>query len=218
MPTRHPHQNPADLASCTGLYVVTCVRPWAAGREPIKLSAEGRAPARTDEELLPCRRSPSKQPGSLGGGPAIFGRKGATRHGRHRLHSAGDSGGARGLLRGQAVEDKGPMGHRVAEPGLSTLRHVHARDPPAHINSGSDVGRMDMPKMRLQGRQVWARAGCTLRRHARVPQVGAVASSRFQPLRVFRLVPDDGVAAGCCRAELNDESSGHACERSAPAR
>jgi hypothetical protein len=28
------------------------------------------------------------------------------------------------------------------------------------------VGRMDVPEMRLQGRQVWARAGCTLRRHA----------------------------------------------------
>ena len=82
------------------------------------------------------------------------------------------------------------MGHRVAEPGLSTLRHVHARDPPARINRGSDVGRMDMPKMRLQGRQVWARAGCTLRRHARVPQVGAVAPSLFQPLRIFELVPD----------------------------
>jgi hypothetical protein len=82
------------------------------------------------------------------------------------------------------------MGHRVTEPGLSTLRHVHARDPPARINRGSDVGRMDVPKMRLQGRQVWARAPCTLRRHARLPQVGAVAPGRFQPLRVFELVPD----------------------------
>ncbi len=27
-------------------------------------------------------------------------------------------------------------------------------------------GRMDVPEMRLQGRQVWARADCTLRRHA----------------------------------------------------
>jgi hypothetical protein len=27
------------------------------------------------------------------------------------------------------------------------------------------VGRMDVPEMRLQGRQVWARAGCTLRPH-----------------------------------------------------
>jgi hypothetical protein len=82
------------------------------------------------------------------------------------------------------------MGHRVTEPGLSTLRHVHARDPPARINRGSDVGRMDVPEMRLQGRQVWARAPCTLRRHARLPQVGAVAPGRFQPLRVFELVPD----------------------------
>jgi hypothetical protein len=51
------------------------------------------------------------------------------------------------------------------------------------------VGRMDMPKMRLQGRQVWARAGCTLRRHTRVPQVGAVAPGRFQPLRIFAWFP-----------------------------
>jgi hypothetical protein len=43
------------------------------------------------------------------------------------------------------------MGHRVAEPGLSTLRHVNARDPEARINRGSDVGRMDVPEMRLQG-------------------------------------------------------------------
>jgi hypothetical protein len=56
-----------------------------------------------------------------------------------------------GLLRRQAVEDEGPMGHRVAEPGLSTLRHVNARDPEARINRGSDVGRMDVPEMRLQG-------------------------------------------------------------------
>ena len=117
----------------------------------------------------------------------------------HRVHSAGDRRGACRLLRRPAVEDEGPMGHRVTEPGLSTLRHVHARDPPARINRGSDVGRMDVPKMRLQGRQVWARAGCTLRRHARVPQVGAVAPSRFQP-------PDFAwsrcvVAAGCRRAE-----------------
>jgi hypothetical protein len=61
---------------------------------------------------------------------------------------------------------KGRWGHRVAEPGLSTLRHVHARDPTARINCGSNVGRMDVPQMRLQGRQVWARADCTLRRHA----------------------------------------------------
>jgi len=81
------------------------------------------------------------------------------------------------------------MGHRVAEPGLSTLRHVHARDPPARINRGGDVGRMDLPEMRLQGRQVWARAGCTLRRHTRVPQVGAVAPGRFQPLRIFAWFP-----------------------------
>lgn len=142
----------------------------------------------------------AKQPGSLGRGVAIFGRKGATRHGRHRLHSAGDSGGARGLLRGQAVEDEGPMGHRVTEPGLSTLRHVHARDPPARIDRGSDVGRMDVPEMRLQGRQVWARAGCTLRRHARVPQVGAGApvafsrsgSSNWFPMRRCSRLPSRG--------------------------
>jgi hypothetical protein len=36
---------------------------------------------------------------------------------------------------------------------------------------------------------------------ARVPQVGAVAPSRFQPLPTFELVPDDVVAAGCRRAE-----------------
>jgi hypothetical protein len=160
-----------------------------------------RAAPGTDEERLPCRRSPSKQPVSPGGGVAIFGGKGATRHGRHRLHSAGNSRGARRLLRRQAVEDEGPMGHRVAEPGLSTLRHVHARDPPARINCGSDVGRMDVPEMRLQGRQVWARAPCTLRRHARVPQVGAVAPGRFQPRRIFELVSDDVVAAGYRRAE-----------------
>jgi hypothetical protein len=81
------------------------------------------------------------------------------------------------------------MGHRVAESGLSTLRHVNARDPPARINRGRDVGRMDVPEMRLQGRQVWARAGCKLRRHARVPQVGAVAPSRFQPFRIFAWFP-----------------------------
>ena len=142
----------------------------------------------------------AKQPGSLGRGVAIFGRKGATRHGRHRPHSAGNSRGARGLLRRQAVEDEGPMGHRVAEPGLSTLRHVHARDPPARIDRGSDVGRMDVPEMRLQGRQVWARAGCTLRRHARVPQVGAGApvafsrsgSSNWFPMRRCSRLPSRG--------------------------
>jgi len=72
------------------------------------------------------------------------------------------------------------MGHRVAEPGLSTLRHVHARDPPARINRGSDVGRMDMPKMRLQGRQVWARAGYTLRRLA------SRKSARLRPVAFSR--------------------------------
>ena len=108
------------------------------------------------------------------------------------------------------------MGHRVAEPGLSTLRHVHARDPPARINRGGDVGRMDLPEMRLQGRQVWARAGCTLRRHARVPQVGAVAPSRFQPPDL-RLVPLRRCSRLPSRGTHNDGSR-HACERSAPAR
>ena len=168
--------------------VVTCVP--ALGRRPrADQTLRERAAPGTDEELLPCRRSPSKHPGSPDGGPAIFGRKGATHHGRHRFHSTGDSRGACRLLRRQAVEDEGPMGHRVAEPGLSTLRHVHARDPPARINRGGDVGRMDLPEMRLQGRQVWARAGCTLRRHTRVPQVGAVAPGRFQPLRIFAWFP-----------------------------
>jgi hypothetical protein len=144
-------------------------------------------PARTRNSCRAVHRR--KQPGSPGGGVAIFGRKGATRHGRHRFHSAGDSRGARGLLRREAVEDEGPMGHRVAEPGLSTLRHVHARDPPARINRGSDVGRMDVPEMRLQGRQVWARAGCTLRRHARVPQVGAVRPVAFSRSRSSNWFP-----------------------------
>ena len=159
----------------------------------------------------------AKQPGSLGRGVAIFGRKGATRHGRHRLHSAGDRGGARGLLRGQAVEDEGPMGHRVAEPRLSTLRHVHARDPPARIDRGSDVGRMDVPEMRLQGRQVWARAGCTLRRHARVPQVGAGAPVAFSRSGSSELVPDASLQPATVARNHNDESR-HACERTAPAR
>jgi hypothetical protein len=146
-----------------------------------------------NEELPPCCQSPSKQPSPLGGGVAIFGWKGATRHGRHRFHSAGDSRGARRLLRRQAVEDEGPMGHRVAEPGLSTLRHFNARDPQARINRGSDVGRMDVPEMRLQGRQGWPRAGCTLRRHAllaygrRVADVDHVARSARQ--RHHRVAP-----------------------------
>jgi hypothetical protein len=165
MPPRRPHQNPADSASCTDLYVVTCVPVF--GRRPRADKALGKEPrSGTDEELPPCCQSPSKQRSCLGGGVAIFGQEGATHHGRHRFHSTGDSRGARRLLRRQAVEDEGPMGHRVAEPGLSTLRHVNARDPQARINCGSDVGRMDVPEMRLQGRQVWARAGCTLRRHA----------------------------------------------------
>jgi hypothetical protein len=117
------------------------------------------------------------------------------------MESAGDSRGARRLLRRQAVEDEGPMGHRVAEPGLSTLRHVHARDPPARIDCGSDVGWMDVPEMRLQGRQVWARAPCTLRRHARVPQVGAVAPSLFQPLRIFAWFPLTSLQPAARRAQ-----------------
>jgi hypothetical protein len=62
------------------------------------------------------------------------------------------------------------------------------------------VGRMDVPEMRLQGRQVWARAGCTLRRHARVPQVGAGApvafsrsgSSNWFPMRRCSRLPSRG--------------------------
>jgi hypothetical protein len=197
-----------------GPLAVTCVPARAAGREPIEASAEGRPG--TDAELLPCRRSPSKQPGSPGGDVATFGRKGARRHGRHRLHSAGDRRGACRLPRRQAVEDEGPMGHRVAEPGLSTLRHLHARDPPARINRGSDVGRMDVPEMRLQGRQVRARAGCTLRRRARVPQVGAVAPN-LSAAPDLRLVPGASLQPLPSRGTHNDESR-HACERSAPVR
>jgi hypothetical protein len=164
MPPRHPHQKSrrfGQLHRSLRCYLPAGLRP-----PPESRSAPSRGPrSGTNEELPPCCQSPSKQPSCLGGGVAIFGRKGATRHGRHRFHSTGDSRGARRLLRRQAVEDEGPMGHRVAEPGLSTLRHVNARDPQARINCGSDVGRMDVPEMRLQGRQVWARAGCTLRRH-----------------------------------------------------
>jgi hypothetical protein len=80
------------------------------------------------------------------------------------------------------------------------------------------VGRMDVPEMRLQGRQVWARAGCTLRRHARVPEVGAVAPSLFQPLPIFACIPMRRCSRLPSRGTHNDESSGHECERSAPAR
>jgi hypothetical protein len=189
IPPRRPHQKSRRFGPMHRSLVVTCVP--ALGRRPRSRSNPQQRGPRPAQMRNPCRAVDRRASSLvLWTGVAIFGRKGATRHGRHRVHSAGDRRGAYRLLRRQAVEDEGPMGHRVAEPGLSTLRHVHARDPPAHINRGSDVGRMDVPEMRLQGRQVWTRAGCTLRRHTRVPQVGRGCARSLSAAADLRLVPD----------------------------
>lgn len=47
---------------------------------------------------------------------------------------------------------KGRWGIGIVEHVLSGLRRAYARDPSTDINRAGDVGRMDMPEMRLQGR------------------------------------------------------------------
>ena len=46
---------------------------------------------------------------------------------------------------------KKARGHRAADHDLPALPHTHACASQAHINRGRNVGRMDVPDMRLQG-------------------------------------------------------------------
>jgi hypothetical protein len=77
--------------------------------------------------------------------------QGAARDGRIRSHSIGHSGGGHRLCPHSPVEKEKPVGHRVADDNLPALPHTDACASQTHINRGRDVGRMDVPDMRLQG-------------------------------------------------------------------
>jgi hypothetical protein len=67
------------------------------------------------------------------------------------LITFGHSGGGHRLFLHSPVEKERPLGHRVADHELPALPHTHACTPQIYINRGRDVGRMDVPDMRLQG-------------------------------------------------------------------
>ena len=77
--------------------------------------------------------------------------KGAAGDGRIRSHSIGHSGGGHRLFPHSSVEKERPVGHRAADHDLPALPHTHACASQTHINRGRNVGRMDVPDMRLQG-------------------------------------------------------------------
>src|SRR3982074_2581995 len=128
-PTSTPnfHANSADRHA---LYLATYVLFPApsAGRSAPCSGAPG-AREHIENAGRGCQSATLRTTCPGGGLISIFWSQGAARDGRHRSHRIGNSRGARRLLRHQAIEEEGPMGHRIVEHLLSALRHAYARDP-----------------------------------------------------------------------------------------